>query len=104
MKKKIIGMVMFLILNFLAVQPVLANSNMDAKLSTNRLEFKSDETVEVTFSFDNFKEVKKGINAYKGTLEYDKNIFEGIVQSDFVCQNNWESLKFNPKTGEFVAI
>ena len=104
MKKKMIGIIAIVILNLIMAVPVLAKSEMSAKLVSNRLELKANETVEITFSFDQLKEINKGINSYKGTLEYDKAIFEEIEQSDFVCQNNWESLKFNRKTGEFVAI
>lgn len=64
----------------------------------------SGDKVIVTLKLDDYKEVDKGINAYKATLEYDKNIFEDVVQSDFECLNDWESLKYNPKNGEFVAI
>ena len=103
MKKKIIGIITILILSLVLAQPVLADSAVNARLVADHLDLKSSETVEVILSFD-FKEIKKGINAYKATLEYDKNIFEEILQSNFECQNNWESLKFNPKTGEIVAI
>lgn len=104
MLKKIMGIITLLILNLIIVHPVLAESRMDAKLTANHLEIKANETVEVTLSLENFQEINKGINAIKGTLEYDKNIFGEIVQSDFACQNNWESLKFNPQSGEFVVI
>lgn len=104
MKKKIFGILTFLILNLMIAYPVLAESRMDARLTTNQSELKANETVEITLSLENFQEVNKGINAIKGTLEYDENIFEEVVQSDFSCLNNWENLKFNPGTKEFVAI
>lgn len=104
MKKKIMGIITLLVISILiGIQPVLAQT-IDAKLNTNVTELKANESVEITLSLDNFNDIKKGINAIIGTLEYDKSIFEEIVQSDFACQNNWESLKYNPQTQEFVAI
>ena len=104
MKKKIMGIITLLITSiFIGIQPVLAQT-IDAKLNTNVTELKANESVEITLSLDNFHDIKKGINAIIGTLEYDKSIFEEIVQSDFACQNNWEELKFNPQNGEIVAI
>lgn len=105
MKKKIMGIITLFILSFLILsQPVFAEVNMDAKLTVSGSELMANETLEVTFSLENFNEIKKGINAIKGTIEYDTNIFEEIVQSDFSCLNNWESLKYNPQTKEFIAI
>lgn len=88
----------------MVAHPVLAKTGIDAKLTANAFELKANETLEVTFSFTNFREINKGINAYKGTLEYDKNIFEEVVQSDFESLNNWEELKYNPQNGQFVAF
>lgn len=104
MKKIVIKMLMIFVLSFTLIPNVLAESQIDTKLSSNNIDLKAGDTVEITLAFDNFREIKKGINAYKATLEYDRNIFEEIVQSDFACQNNWEELKFNPQNGEIVAI
>ncbi|MCI8394371.1 MAG: hypothetical protein HFH86_02680 [Bacilli bacterium] len=104
MKKVVIKIIFLAIVCFAIMPNIDALSKIDTKLSSNIIELKEGNTVELTLAFDNFEEIKKGVNAYKGTLEYDKNIFEEIVQSDFACQNNWEELKYNPQTNEIVAI
>ena len=96
MKKIVISLITFFMLNLIAINTVFATTTVDVKLSTNATELKQGDEVVVTLKLDNLNEVKKGINAYKATLVYDKDIFETITQSDFVCQNGWESLKYNP--------
>ena len=103
MKKKIMKIITFLIISVLiGVQPVFAQTSVGAKLNANHIELKANESVEITLSLNNFKDIKKGINAIKGTLEYDTNIFEEVFQSDFIGQNSWEDLKYNAQNNEFV--
>ena len=83
---------------------VLASSNIEASLTTKTEELSEGDQVEVVLRFDKYTEIQKGVNAYKATLEYDKHIFEEVVESNFSCQNSWESLKYNPANGQFVAI
>lgn len=104
MKKAIIGILIFLVINVISISSVIAEVRLDAKLTSATLELKAGEITEVTLSFNNFQGVKKGLNAYKGTLEYDKNIFEEVVQSDFLCQNYWEGLEYNTQNGQFIAF
>lgn len=104
MKKLIISLIMFFMLNLVAINTVIASTTIDTKLNSNIKELNKGDQVVVTLKLDNFKEMHKGINVYKATLEYDKNIFESVIQSDFECQNNWEDLKYNPSNGEFIII
>ena len=83
---------------------VYAASGIKAILENDKTELTSGDEVVVTLRFDNYEEINKGVNAYKATLEYDKSIFEEVLESDFQTLNNWEQLKFNKDTGEFVAI
>ncbi len=103
MKKKAIVITGFMTLILLASN-LLAASNLKAKASSSVTELKGGEEVTVTLRFDEYQQIKNGINAYKATLEYDKQIFEEVTEKDFVCQNDWEELKYNKDTGEFVAI
>ena len=103
MKKRIIGIITLLILNFVSIQSVFA-SEVNAKLQSKGTEFKAGEKIEITVSFENLKEIKKGINAFQGKLVYDKNIFDEVIQSDFACQNNWEGFKYNAQNQNFVAF
>ena len=90
--------------NLIVINTVSAITTVDVKLNTDMKELKAGDKVVVTLKLDNLKEVKKGVNAYKATLDYDKSIFEEVIQSDFTCLNSWEELKYNPENGEFIAI
>lgn len=79
-----------------------ANINANIALSTN--EIKQGDNITVSLKLQDFEGVSKGINAYKAKIEYDKEIFETINISDFICKNNWTDLKYNPQNQEFVAI
>lgn len=77
---------------------------LEAKVSSTTTEIKDEQELTITFSLDQYNEIDKGINAYKATLQYDPNIFEELTESNFISQNNWEQLKYNKATGEFIAI
>ena len=102
-KRIFIYIIGFVILSLSNVS-VQAASGITAILENEKIESKSGDEVVVTLRLDNYEEIKKGVNVYKATLDYDKNVFEEVSQSNFQTQNNWEELKFNKDTGEFIAI
>lgn len=104
MKKIVFCMILILALTVFGIPSVSASVQVSTSLASNTLEVKSGEVVEVELAFTNFKEINKGINAYEGVLKYDQNIFEPVTQDNFVSQNGWEDLEYNPKNGKFVAI
>ena len=105
-KKIIISITMIMvILLLLTYNLVTADTiKLEAKVSSTETEIKDQQELTITFSLDKYNEIGKGINAYKATLVYDKNIFEEVLEKDFKSQNYWEQLKYNKETGEFVAI
>lgn len=103
MKKKIIIVIGIVIL-ILLVASVFSKANLKAEISGSTIDVKGGQEVTITLKFNEYKEIKNGLNAYKATLEYNSDIFEEVTQTNFVCQNNWEELKYNKSTGEFVAI
>ncbi len=102
--KNITSIILFFVFLFVLTTNVQAVSSMQAKLEGDTLEVKKGQEIVVNFKLDDYEDINKGINAYKATLEYNKNVFEEVVQSDFQAQNNWEELKFNKDTGELVSI
>lgn len=100
--KKIMIVLVLTIILVLMVISVQANSNIKSEITANKKELKAGDKILITLMMDNPKEEK--FNCYKATLEYDKNIFEEINQSDFENKNSWEELKYNKNTGEFIAI
>ena len=102
-KKKVI-LILILIVLILLASKILAMSNLVAQVKTSTNELEAGQQVIITFGFDKYEQIKKGINAFKAKLEYNKEIFEEVKQSDFQCLNDWEKLQYNQATGEFIAI
>ena len=102
--KKKVMLILILIVLILLASNILATSNLVAQVKTSTNELEAGQQVIITFGFDKYEQIKKGINAFKAKLEYDKEIFEEVKQSDFQCLNDWEKLQYNQATGEFIAI
>ncbi len=104
-KTIIISITMIILALLLTYNLVLADTiKLEAKVSSTTTELKDEQEITITFRLDKYNEIEKGINAYKATLVYDKNIFEEVLENDFKSQNYWEELRYNKETGEFVAI
>ena len=58
--------------------------------------------IEVILSVDGYGDVETGINAIKGTLEIDSDVFEKPGQEDFELLDYWENIRYNPENGQFV--
>lgn len=104
MKHVIVKIMLFLTLFVIPSNTVFAFSNIDASIRTNRIEIRKNDKITVFLKLNQFKDIKRGINAYKATLEYDEKIFERVNAADFTCLNSWEQLQYNPTTKEFIAI
>lgn len=105
--KKIIMYVIGLIIFSSIATTVLAIAETDkikAKLISSEEELKAGQEVTITLKFDKYNQIFKGINAFKATLQYDGEIFEKVMQSNFKTENDWEELKYNGETKELVAI
>ena len=58
------------------------------------------QEIELTFSLEGYTDINSGVNALKGTLEYDSAVFGGVSQEDFETVNSWEKLFYNPENGQ----
>lgn len=104
MKKFMVKLVLVLTLFIVPSSNVLAFTGIDASFRADKTEIRKNDKITIFLKLDKFTGIKRGINAYKATLEYDEKIFERVNASDFVCLNNWEQLQYNPVTKEFIAI
>ena len=102
-KINIISFIVFCLMGA-TVLAISITDKVGASLTSSKDKLKEEETVIVELRFDKYNNITKGLNAFKGTLEYDDKIFEQVQQSDFVTKSNWEELKYNKDTKEFVAI
>jgi len=103
-KRIMFVLVTVFILNFTVISIYAETKNIDANLYGNVSTLTGGQELQVTLKLDQYKNIGKGLNAYKAKLEYDKNVFENVSKNNFLSLNNWEMLEFNEKTGEFVAI
>lgn len=83
---------------------VVFASSFSSKITIDKKEIREGDEVEVTLSFNSFKDIKKGINSFKGKLDYDNNVFEKVTIDNMKALNNWESLLFNERINEFITI
>lgn len=84
--------------------PVSAAEISQSKLTSDKLNVRNGDKIELVFSLDGYLDIKSGINSLKGTLKYDSDIFEQLTQDDFEPLDSWESLYYNPQNGQFSLI
>jgi len=102
-KIKIISFIVFCLMG-VTVLAISITDKVGASLTSSKDKLKEEETVIIELKFDKYNNITKGLNAFKATLEYDDEIFKQVQQSDFVIKSDWEELKYNKDTKEFVAI
>ena len=79
------------------------NFNTSASAST----LKPGDTVVISLNISNIDVGESGINTIEAVLEYDENVFEPVLPTNFAGLNNW-SITYNNEEGEnkgkFVAV
>lgn len=108
--KKIAILLITTVMLFALIANVYA-ANVAATLTANSTTVAPGAEVVLTITLKDFTDTEKGVNNFKGTLSYDKNIFETIqVQEEgstttdnMKALNNWEVPAYNPSTQEFVT-
>lgn len=103
MKKGIISIIGFIV-SILVASNVLATTSLKANVNTVTKDVKAGQEVVLKLKLDEFQEMAKGVNAYKATLDYNKEVFEQVKQENLVTLNGWEQLEYHPETEELVAI
>ena len=83
---------------------VCAADVAEMKIETTSAFVRKEEEVRLTFSLEGYSGIEDGMNAVKGMLEYDSEVFEEPSIEDFETQNAWERLVYNPENGQFVLI
>ena len=101
--KRRISLIVAIVMVILTSTISYASAKVEATLTATSQKLQEGDSVVFTLKVDSFQEVKDGINAYQGKLEYDKTIFEEVKEADFKTMNAWEGLQYNPKTSELVV-
>lgn len=104
-KMRKLSIFFIMLITYISITSTIAfASSFSSEITIDKKEIKSSDEIEIILYFDNFIDLKKGINSFKGKIDYDSNIFEKITIDNFKTINNWESLLFNPNINEFIAI
>lgn len=74
------------------------------QITSENTAVRKGDQMEVSFALSGYADIQTGVNAIKGTLNYDPEVFEEIQASDFQTLNTWESLFYNPANGQFVLV
>jgi len=103
MKKLLVNIFIILSIIMLCTN-VKAQTSLKLNLESDKQEIKGQDEVTITVKTTKLIDVDKVINVYKGTIEYDKLVFEEITDSNFYCQNSWSNLKYNKENQQFIVI
>ena len=76
----------------LSLNYIYASASVTAYLSANKTSIKKDNEIIITMDLKNFSDVGDGINAYVGTLCFDKDTFEFVKVEG---QNGWNAPSYN---------
>ncbi len=106
--------VLFLILSVI-VLPTMVSATTDEtggfsmNMATNEAILNRGEEVIITISLQDVTNGGEGINVFKATLDYDKNIFEEIsvgstnISENITPLNGWGAIIYNPDNQQFVT-
>ena len=83
MKKIIFSISIIITIFFGILGNVDASSKITAKLVSNQNTAQNGDEIKIIFGYDKYTEITEGINAYKAKLEYNEQIFEEVLESDF---------------------
>lgn len=101
-KVKVIGLIVFCLIT-ISVVVLSKTDQVNANLLVAGDQFKEGDNVVLTLKFEKYNNIVKGLNAFKAKLDYSSDVFEEVVESDFMTKNDWEGFKYNKATKEFVA-
>ena len=96
---------------FITICGLLSGSIEVTAAGVRGMEIQSEDTavrkgqeITLTFALDGYTDIRDGVNALKGTLEFDSDVFEEASGEDFETLNSWERMFYNPDNGQFVLI
>lgn len=100
-KKKIVYILCLLIIfNLILGGMVYASSDLDVKLTSNIETVKPEDEIIIKLKIEkaNISD-SNGVKVFLGTLNYDKEIFEEVQDTNIKLLNDWSGLAFNKDKG-----
>ena len=59
------------------------------EILTDDTAVRKGQEITLTFALKGYEEIREGVNAFKGTLEFDSDVFEKADGEDFAALNSW---------------
>lgn len=99
--------ILIVLISILGMTKFVYASSFNFTTNVSLTTLKPGDTVEISLSISNIDVGESGINTIEAVLEYDENVFEPVLPTDFAGLNNW-SITYNNEEGEnkgkFVAV
>lgn len=107
---KRVVLIVFLVMIVLVSNVYAANISLKAAITADKQSVKPGEQVIITVKLTDFQGSGSGVNSFKATLDYDKNIFEeieleegGNLSPNIDSLNRWDVPVYNPESGELTT-
>lgn len=84
--------------------PIHAAQVENSVSSADKDMIRRGEMVSVTVGLGDYSGIADGINAVRGTIEYDESVFQEISSENITTVNGWESLQYNSDNCRFTAV
>ena len=91
-----------LIINILAIISINLISyatNQQIEINTDKNNIENGQEIEISIKIPS---QQNSLYTYSGEIQYDKEIFETIANSNFTTSNSWENLQYNQENGQFI--
>ncbi len=100
--KKIAVFFITMILFLTIATNVIAVENIELKTTKDKVNLGEELIVSIDLNLDN--KDKTSLYAYTAKLNYDKDVFEIIDESNFVENENWSDITYNKNNNKFALI
>ena len=91
-----------LIINILAIISINLISyatNKQIEINTDKNNIENGQEIEISIKIPS---QENSIYTYSGEIQYDKETFETIDNSNFTTSNSWKNLQYNQENGQFI--
>lgn len=106
MKLKKLCITMIIMSTILFSTTTVFAESLNTKLTANKTEIQAikEEEIILNLELKDFQEIEDGLYAYKGQIQYDKNVFYELETKSFETKNMWTNFEYNNENNEFVLI
>ena len=89
----------FNILAIISINLISYATNQQIEINTDKNNIENGQEIEISIKIPS---QENSIYTYSGEIQYDKEIFETIDNSNFTTSNLWENLQYNQENGQFI--